>query len=251
MIQIHFKPEELLQRLEPKAMQLTYTSAQRIELKDTEVIVESGNEEVCLVCISGQADYTYHAQSGEAVLRDILYLPTDAQVVLKSKSAVFIRFGAPCTRKTTFAHIVFKEVDGDSRHKVYGKQENGTKRDVWNCIDEAFDSARFLVGFCKGCPGGWTAWPPHEHAEKREETYVYFDMANAFGAQFVYDELDNPHDVALIQEGHLVSIPSGYHPNCGCPAGAISYVYCMVSTTEDDRNFMDLTTQKIYGDKLE
>jgi 5-deoxy-glucuronate isomerase len=37
-----------------------------------------------------------------------------------------------------------------------------------------------MTSLCWGNPGGWTAWPPNEHAAKREEIYVYFDMGDAF-----------------------------------------------------------------------
>ena len=131
-----------------------------------------------------------------------------------------------------------------------GKVENGTRRDVWNYIDEAFPSGRFLTGICFGSDGGWTAWPPHEHGKEREELYVYFGMGQGFGVQCVYDEFDTAN-AYVVQDGHLVSIPHGYHPNCGCPSGGLRYVYCMVSTTEGDREFMNLRTQKIFGDKLE
>ena len=76
-------------------------------------------------------------------------------------------------------------------------------------------------------------------------------MGKGFAAQFVYDDMDEPAVVALVREGDVVTIPHGYHPNVGCPCGGIFYAYVMVSTTADDRNFMDLRTQKIYGDKLE
>jgi len=54
----------------------------------------------------------------------------------------------------------------------------------------------------------------------------------------------------MIRDGDLISIPKGYHPNVGCPAGKISYIYCMVSKIPGDRNFMDLKIQEIYGDKF-
>jgi Uncharacterized enzyme involved in inositol metabolism len=246
----HYKPSELTLRLDPPALGLRYTSAQRLELSGDGLTVEAEAEEVCLVCIKGKGSFRHEGQGGEVVLRDILYLPPGDSVTLEGKDCVLMRFGAPCSAKTRFAHIPFAEVDADARHKVYGDEKHGTRRDVWNAIDEQFPSSRFLVGFCTGRDGGWTAWPPHEHAAEREETYVYFDMGDAFGVQFVYDDMDDPYCVAMIREGHLVAIPRGFHPNCGCPKGGISYVYCMVATHEGEREFMDLRCQEIFGDRL-
>ena len=249
---LHYKPEETRRRIEPSEMGLKYTSAQRIEITGV-MKLESASEEICFVCIEGIVSYMFEGEVGTAVMKDMIYMPINSEITFSSDGGTLIQFGAPCDRETTFSHIPFAEVDGDERHKVYGKAENGTRRDVWNYIDESFDSSRFLVGICSGRDGGWTAWPPHEHGAIREEVYVYFNMGNSFGAQFVYDDedMDNPHTVALIRNGHLVSIPKGYHPNCGSPAGGIFYVYCMVSVKPEDRNFMDLDIQKIYGDKFE
>ncbi len=245
----HFKPHELLRRLNSADLGLKYTSAQRLELAGS-LTAASGDEEICLVCIGGECAFEHDGARGRVVLRDILYLPPGDSVALSGDKCLLMRFGAPCAGGTGFAHIPFAEVDRDSRHKVYGDESIGTRRDVWNAIDEKFASGRFLVGFCVGRDGGWTAWPPHEHAAEREETYVYFGMGDAFGVQLVYNDMDNPHCVAMVREGDLVSIARGYHPNCGCPKGGISYVYCMVSTREGERQFMDLRCQAIFGDKL-
>lgn len=248
----YFKAPELLEKQEPAALGMVYTSVQRIEVGPAPVTVESGAEELCLVCIGGRVDYAACGQTGTAVQMDMLYLPIESSLQLTApEGGVLMRYGAPCARKTKFAHIRFADVDADDRHKVYGKVENGTRRDVWNYIDESFDSSRFLTGICRGANGGWTAWPPHEHGKEREETYVYFGMGDGFAAQFVYDDMNEPAVVALVRDGDVVTIPHGYHPNVGCPCGGICYAYVMVSTTAEDRNFMDLRTQQIYGDKLE
>jgi 5-deoxy-glucuronate isomerase len=55
----------------------------------------------------------------------------------------------------------------------------------------------------------------------------------------------------MVTNGDLVSVPKGYHPSVGCPAGKICYIYCMVSKKSGDRSFMDLHIQEIYGDKFE
>ncbi|SDI75528.1 5-deoxy-glucuronate isomerase [Propionivibrio dicarboxylicus] len=250
MPKYHFKPDETLDLLKPADMGLVHTSLQRVEISSSAVVLNSGAEELCLVVIDGNLSYHCLDTAGTAELGDMLYLPINSEIRLQGGPAVLIRYGAPCQRRTSFAHIRFKDVDADDRHKTYGKTELGTRREVWNCIDEKFDSSRFLMGICYGAPGGWTAWPPHEHGEKREEVYVYFNMDDGFGLQCVYDDMRKAN-VALVQNGHVISIPSGYHPNVGCPKTGIRYVYCMVSTSAEDRNFMDLHTQEIYGNRLE
>lgn len=247
----HFTAEQTLAGLAPADLGLQYTSVQRLEIGQGTTAVESGREEVCLVVIGGALAFRGCGKSGSASLGDMLYLPIESQLELSGGPAVLIRYGAPCARQTKFAHIRFAEVDADERHKRYGTAESGTRRDVWNFIDEKFDSSRLLMGICYGAPGGWTAWPPHEHGDKREEVYVYFNMGDGFALQCVYEDMNDPDAVALVRDGDVIAIPTGYHPNVGCPKSGIRYVYCMVSVAAEDRNFMDLRTQAIYGDRLE
>jgi 5-deoxy-glucuronate isomerase len=248
---VHFTPGETLDLLRPASLGHEFTSLQRIEIAPGGgAVIESGAEELCIVVVEGRLSYRCGGQGGAAATGDVLYVPIGNRVELSDGPAAAVRFGAPCSRATHFAHIAFADVDADERHKVYGKVETGTRRDVWNFIDEKFDSSRFLVGMCQGAPGGWTAWPPHEHGDKREETYVYFGMGDGFALQCVYEDMDKAQ-VALVRNGDVIAIPKGYHPNVGCPKSGIRYVYCMVSRTPEDRDFMDLKTQKIYGDKLE
>lgn len=252
MKKLHFKPDEILQRLEPSEMGLEFTSVQRIELLGQRVI-ESDEEEICLVCIEGEVEYECAGEKGKAVCKDMLYLPCRTGITLSaSQLAVLIRYGAPSNLDSQFTHLKFAEIDRNPKtHKVYGKVETNCRRDVWNYIDDDFKASRLLMGICEGDPGGWTAWPPHEHAEKREEVYIYFGMFKAFGIQCVYEDMDNPLVVAMVRNGDLVSVPRGCHPSVGCPAGKISYIYCMVSKKAGDRSFMDLHIQEIYGDTFE
>lgn len=245
----HFLPEETKRLLRPEEMGLVYCSAQRIDVKG-EVRLQSGDEELCLICMEGAGHFACAGQQGEMALCDMLYVPIRSEISIRSESMILMRYGAPCSVRYAFGHLAFEEVDKDERHKVYGKEENGTRRDVWNFIDESFPSGRFLTGICYGRDGGWTAWPPHEHGAEREEVYVYFNMGDSFAVQCVYDDPDRPN-AYVVKNGHLIAIPHGYHPNVGCPCGGIRYAYVMVSTTEGDRCFMNLRTQKIYGDKLE
>jgi 5-deoxy-glucuronate isomerase len=246
----HFTAGEMLDRLQPADLGHKVTSLQRFEIGQESVRIESGSEELCIVVIEGRLSYRHEDRTGVASLNDVLYVPIDSRLELMNGPAVAVRFGALCLRMTHFFHVPFSEVDADDRHKVYGTVESGTRRDVWNFIDEKFDSSRFLVGICHGAPGGWTAWPPHEHGDKREETYVYFNMGDGFALQCVYEDMGEAN-VALVRNGDSIAIPRGYHPNVGCPKSGIRYVYCMVSLEAEDRDFMDLRTQKIYGDRLE
>jgi 5-deoxy-glucuronate isomerase len=247
----HFKAGEFLTKKNPQDLGLEYTSVQRIEVSGKAAIDTKG-EEACLAVMEGEAAFRCSDKEGKAVFKDMMYVPGGTKIELSSDRAVLIYFGAPSDRDADFVHIKFSDIDKNPQvHKIFGKSETSCKRDVWQFIGEDFNCSRLLAGFCEGSVGGWTVWPPHEHGDKREEVYVYFNMGKAFAVQCVYDDMENPYAVAMVRDGDLVSIPKGYHPNVGCPGGRISFIYCMVSKTAGDRDFMDLHVQEIFGDKLE
>jgi len=217
------------------------------------VTVESGSEEVALVCISGQVEYSYNGRAGTQHFRDFLYLPWKSQITLATNhKAVIMRIGAPSDRDTAFAHISFSAVAKDpAKHKVFGTAETNTLRDVYMFIDDTFDAARLLMGIGQGHTGAWTVWPPHEHGAEKEEIYVYFDMGQAFGIQCVYETLDEVKFVGIVRDGDMVAVPGGFHPNAGCPGGRICYMYAMAARVAGERDFMTLRIQEEFGDKLE
>lgn len=244
----HFRPAELLKKRKPRELGLEFTSVQRIEISGGKSVA-TAEEEACLVAIEGAVDYRCPGKSGTAACRDMLYLPPRCEAQLSSENAVVMCYGAPSDLAGEAIHIRFSDIDGDAKtHEVFGKSENNTRRDVWHFISSDFPCSRLMMGLCRGQPGGWTVWPPHEHGEQREEVYVYFGMGKAFGLQCVYRDSNEPDAVVMVRDGDLVCVPEGFHPNVGCPAGAISFVYCMVSREPGRRDFMDLHFQEIYGD---
>lgn len=255
---LQWEPQALLGGKKPKDLGLEFTSVRRCELHGGDTAeFETDAQEMCLVVIKGAVGYSTRLdggreENGRAEFRDMVFLPPKSRTECSSPDAVLMAYSAPSELGADFAHIRFKDIDGNSKtHHEYGKKESGCERDVWNFVDSGFRCSRLMLGICRGRAGGWTAWPPHEHGLEREEVYVYFDMEKSFGIQLVYEDMENPLAAAIVREGDLVSIPKGFHPNTGSPAGPISYVYCMTARVPGERNFMDLRIQKEYGDKFE
>jgi len=249
-----FRAEELRAGVRGQVCGLDFLSCQRIELDSGHpgVTVQSGPEEVALVCIGGQVDYDLGGIAGTARFKDMLYLPWKSQATVRAnRDAVLMRIGAPSGRDTEFAHIKFADVEGDpSKHQLFGSTENNSLRDVYMYIDDKFNASRLLMGIGQGRAGGWTVWPPHEHGDEKEELYVYFDMGQAFGVQCVYETLADPLFCGIVRDGDMVAVPRGYHPNTGCPGGRISYVYAMAARVAGQRDFMALRFQEEFGDKF-
>ena len=246
-----FRPAELLDVIVPPQGGLDFLSCRRLELGGGGAVVhvESGQEEVVLVCIAGSVDYDLGGVlAGAAECKDMLYLPRgNAATLSTAGSAVVMRIGAPSSHDTACAHIRFSEIAGSKRHSVFGSASDNSLRDVYMYIDDSFDAQRLLVGIGQGRPGGWTVWPPHEHGDEKEELYVYFDMDGGFGIQCLYESLDDA-SCFLVREGDAVAVPRGFHPNAGCPGGRISYVYAMAARNPGERSFMALRFQEEFGD---
>jgi 5-deoxy-glucuronate isomerase len=248
-----FRTEELIAGVSGEVSGLDFLSCQRVELDadNPAVTIETGPEEVVLVCIAGRFDYDSDGTTGTADFKDMLYVPWKSTVSLQAEKAVVMRIGAPSDRDTGFVHIRFADVDQDpSRHQLFGSAEANSLRDVYMYIDDRFNASRLLMGIGRGRPGGWTVWPPHEHGDEKEELYVYFDMDGGFGIQCIYESLDDPTLCGIVREGDMVAVARGYHPNAGCPSGRISYVYAMAARVAGERSFMALRFQEEFGDEL-
>ncbi len=248
-----YTPDELRAGVRPEESPLDWLSCQRIELgAEAAVTLESGPEEVALVCIEGQADYDAGGHTGTLACQDFLYMPWKSQVGLQSADgAVLMRVGAPSDRDTALAHIAFADVDQDpDKHKEFGTMEAHTYRDVYMYIDDTFEASRLLMGIGKGGTACWTVWPPHEHGDEKEELYVYFDLNGGFGVQCIYESLDNPTACEIVREGDMMAVPRGFHPNVGCPGGRIAYLYAMAAREAGQRDFMALRFQEEFGDKF-
>ncbi len=230
-------------------------ACKRIELTNTSgaYIVDSGTDEVALVCISGRFDYKFGQISRAGQFKDFLYVPWKSNLELSTEhKAVLMQISSPADRDTTFAHVKYSDVAKDpARHKVFGTTETSSRRDVYMFIDDQFAASRLMMGICEGTTGAWTSWPPHEHAAEREELYVYFDMGKSFSIQCVYEDLDTPLFCGIVRDGDMVAIPRGFHPNVSCPGGRITYLYAMAARVAGKRDFMALNIQPEFGDKLQ
>ncbi len=243
-----YHPGELKQGVQA----LDFMSCKRIELTVTSpaYVVDSGPDEMVFVCLSGEYDYRVGQAEGTARAKDFLYLPWKSKIALQTQNrAVLMQVAAASDRYTSFAHIKFAEVAADpERHKVFGSAQTSTLRDVYMFIDDKFKASRLLMGYTEGAVGGWTSWPPHEHAKDREELYVYFGMGPSFAIQCVYEDLDHPLFLGAVRDGDLVAIPRGYHPNVSCPGGRIAYFYAMAARVAGRREFMNMNIQSGFGE---
>jgi 5-deoxy-glucuronate isomerase len=243
-----YRPNELASGVKP----LDFMAAKRIELDPSSpsCIVETGNDEVAFVIISGETNFVCGQNKGTAHFKDMIYVPWHSRIELKTEhKTIAMQVNSPSDRDTQFAHIAYSDVAKDpARHKVFGLNETASLRDVYMFLDDKFPAARLLMGICEGSTGSWTSWPPHEHAQDREELYVYFDMGKSFSIQAIYENLDQPLFCGFVRDGDLVAVPKGFHPNVSAPAGRLTYFYAMAARTAGKREFMTLNIQEGLGE---
>ena len=81
-----FQSEELKAGVCPQDGRLDYLSCQRIEIggNDTPLTVQTGLEEVVLVCIAGEVDYDFDGITGTAQFQDFLYVPWKSKVTVRA-----------------------------------------------------------------------------------------------------------------------------------------------------------------------
>ena len=243
---IQYKKHELSETKYPNDLGLEYIEVQRLHVNSEERVYTAGQEQG-LVVIEGTVDVRISNEIYPLDFCDMMYIPKDMEFFIEGSEAVLMRYAAPAENSFEPAVFSFNEVKEDpKRHVQVGADENGSLRHVWKVIDENFECNRLMMGLCEGSNGGWAAWPPHEHSEKKEEVYTYFDMGEDFGVQLVYEDLSNPLGVFIVEDGDVVSIGKGYHPNVGCPSGRINFVYCMAAKQSGERRFADMNFQERF-----
>jgi 5-deoxy-glucuronate isomerase len=206
----------------------------------------TGDREVGLVCLSGQATVTVDGKDAEVGQYDSIYVPRDSSVKVSTSSSVDIaEFSAEVDKRYPLQLVKFSQVSNDPGLK-FSTGGPGSSRQLHMLLAKNIEAGRLVAGFTISEPGNWTSWPPHEHAKMLEEMYVYFNMpAPAFGIQLVYNHTDYPELVTVVRDGDAVLMPSGYHPNVSVPGHPICFLWAMAAHREgEDRQFGVVNVQR-------
>jgi 5-deoxy-glucuronate isomerase len=196
--------------------------------------------ELNAVLVKGRARFRGKKLSGELAKLDSLYLPADEAVDLEaSADCIFYIPGAPYEG---IGEAFFRKFETGlpvgQIHQVHG--HGASRREVFFTINPEVPASRLICGFAFGGEGSWTSWPPHEHGNHLEEVYCYFDMpAPRMGMHFSYIEPGKILGGAchVVNNGHVVLIPRGYHPTLALPGGSNTYLWAMASLTHESRRY--------------
>ena len=199
----------------------------------------TGNREMGLICLSGQASVAVDHKDIEVGQYDAIYVPRDPAVSITTKSSVDIaEFSADVDNLYPLQVVRFADLAKDPGLK-FSTGGPGYTRHLNMLLAKNIEAGRLVVGFTQADPGNWTSWPPHEHASMLEEMYVYFNMPDpAYGIQLVYNNTEYPELVTVVRDGDAVLMPSGYHPNVSVPGHRICFLWAMAAHREvADRQF--------------
>ena len=199
----------------------------------------TGNREMGLICLSGQATVAVDHKDIEVGQYDSIYIPRDSAVSITTMTSVDIaEFSADVDNLYPLQVVRFAELAKDPGLK-FSTGGPGYTRHLNMLLAKNIEAGRLVVGFTQADPGNWTSWPPHEHASMLEEMYVYFNMPDpAYGIQLVYNNTEYPELVTVVRDGDAVLMPSGYHPNVSVPGHRICFLWAMAAHREvADRQF--------------
>jgi 5-deoxy-glucuronate isomerase len=199
----------------------------------------TGNREMGLICLSGQASVAVDHKDIEVGQYDSIYIPRDSAISITTETSVDIaEFSADVDNLYPLQVVRFAELAKDPGLK-FSTGGPGYTRHLNMLLAKNIEAGRLVVGFTQADPGNWTSWPPHEHASMLEEMYVYFNMPDpAYGIQLVYNNTEYPELVTVVRDGDAVLMPSGYHPNVSVPGHRICFLWAMAAHREvADRQF--------------
>jgi 5-deoxy-glucuronate isomerase len=219
---------------------------------DQPVSFANGGQESGFVCLRGSAEIRVAGGSYKLSRYDSLYVPRDSSITVApgAEGCDLAEMSAPVESKYPVQFVSFAETQRDpALHVVVGEATTG--REVTHLLGKNVQAGRLMVGLTVSKPGNWTSWPPHEHAARLEEAYLFVDMpATEWGIQFVYTDTKSPELVTLVRDGDAVMIAEGYHPNVATPGSCLKYIWILVANRErDDRVFGVVNVQPEFAGK--
>jgi 5-deoxy-glucuronate isomerase len=207
----------------PESAGWTYVGL-RVERIDAggSIDLESGEDEVCLVPLSGQAvvrsDSDEWTISRPGTVFDgkptALYLPRDTAYMIVAETASEIAITSSRAKRSFPPRQI-----GPDDIAVEIRGAGNAARQINHIIKPEFPADTLLVVEVFTPSGNWSSFPPHKHdvsempaeADLEEIYYYRIDPPTGFGLQRLYTA-DGTFDHAwVINDGDLLLVPEGYH----------------------------------------
>jgi 5-deoxy-glucuronate isomerase len=200
----------------------------------------TGNDEVCLVLLSGKADVSTANESwtdiGQrmSVFEHIppysVYVPNDDRFEVTALTALELAVCKAPGHGNHRARLIAPN-DVGVEHRGQGT----TLRHIHNILPEQQPADSLLVVEVLTPQGHWSSYPPHKHDEDAlpnesllEETYYYHvQPEQGFAIQRVYTDDRSLDETLAVKDGEAVLVPKGYHPVSAPPGYEVYYLNVM------------------------
>jgi 5-deoxy-glucuronate isomerase len=207
----------------------------------------TGNEEVCLVPLSG----TCIVSAGDEVWKEVggresvfdgpphaVYLPPDTEYTLEASTELEIAIASAPVERGAGSMIVRPE-DIDVEIRGSGNME----REIRPILMEDREAERLLVVEVLTPNGHWSSYPPHKHdaddpprERYLEETYYHkIKPDKGFALQRVYTEDGSLDETLAFHDGDVVLVPKGYHVVSAPPGYDLYYLNVMAGPVREWR----------------
>ena len=221
----------------PETSSFKFLSCGRIILDESERSVTASNPgaETTLLCLHGSGRVRVGDEVFELSRFDGVYIGRGAEFTVETNDSIDIVEASCPTQKThPTKYVSFVNEVKSSPSLTLNVGQEPYYRDIHKVIAENVEGSRILMGVTMSKPGNWTSWPPHEHADTREELYLFFDMPKpGFATQFIYTDLHAPEFAEPVFENDAVAIVKGYHPNVAAPGYPVNFCWALCSLEDD------------------
>lgn len=204
----------------------------------------TGEQEVCLVLVSGKADVSTNARSwsgiGErmSVFEQIppysVYVPSSDSYNVTALTDLELAVCLAPGKGGHEARLILPAHVG-----VEHRGSGSMARLVHNILPESEPADSLLVVEVFTPGGHWSSYPPHKHDRDflpeeslLEETYYYHtNPGQGFAVQRVYTDDRSLDETLAVSDGEAVLVPRGYHPVSAPPGYDVYYLNVMAGPT--------------------
>lgn len=251
-------------RVTPKSAGWEYVGFEVYVLRKGQMLrKETGNEEACLVLLSGKATVSTKQARWKHIGERMnvfektppysVYVPSDdfyeVAAITDLELAVCLAPG-----KGTYPARLIAPKDVGVEMRGAGNIE----RKIHNILPEQQPADSLLVVEVFTPEGNWSSYPPHKHDQDNlpyesylEETYYHkINPDYGFAVQRVYTDDRSLDETMIVKNSDVVLVPKGYHPVSAPPGYEVYYLNVMAGPTRTWKFHNDPDHEWVMESKL-
>ncbi|QZT34098.1 5-deoxy-glucuronate isomerase [Caldalkalibacillus thermarum TA2.A1] len=227
----------------PESANWEYVGFEVYQLKQGQQLQkETGEQEACLVLLSGRANVHTHQASWSNLGQRMnifektppyaVYVPAQGRYQVEAVTDMELAVCLAPGKGTYEARVITPEDIG-----VEIRGAGNIERRIHNILPEQEPADSLLVVEVFTPEGHWSSYPPHKHDQDNlphesylEETYYHrINPAHGFAVQRVYTDDRSLDETMTLKDGDAVLVPKGYHPVSAPPGYEVYYLNVMAS----------------------